>query len=140
MRLRAERERLKLTQQRCADAVGASLSAWKGWEKTRSMPAENLGPLAGLGFNVAYLVGVDAARTNATAGGERPNSVDTASPATVPLDLVVLGECIEALEEVKPGLSPARKAKAVAALYELVKHSPVPPQRATLLQFIRNAA
>jgi transcriptional regulator with XRE-family HTH domain len=55
-RLRAERERLKFSQQRCADELGVSLSAYKSWEKERSMPADKLDGLIKLGFDYGYLL------------------------------------------------------------------------------------
>lgn len=62
------------------------------------------------------------------------------APVDYALNQNSLAACIEALEEERPDLPPARKAIAIIALYELVRHSPKMPQKATLLQFARGAA
>lgn len=54
-RLRQERERLKLSQQDCAQLAGVSLSTWKRWEKEPSMPAAIFERLGESGFNIAEI-------------------------------------------------------------------------------------
>lgn len=55
-RLKEERERLGLSQKGCAEAAGVGLSTWRGWERSRAMPAEALGPLLPMGFDIGYVI------------------------------------------------------------------------------------
>lgn len=57
-RLKSERERLGLSQAYCAKLVEVSLSAWRSWERDRSMPADKLGQLVSSGFNIPFIVGM----------------------------------------------------------------------------------
>ena len=56
VRLRAERQRLLLSQQACADASGVSLSAYKRWELDRAIPSDKLRALMLIGFGGAYIL------------------------------------------------------------------------------------
>lgn len=56
LRLKTERELIKLTQQEVADALDVSLKTVTRWEKLIPIPSDKLGALASLGFDVLYVL------------------------------------------------------------------------------------
>lgn len=66
LRIKEERERLSLTQQGIADAIGVAKRTFIDWEKDRTSPtAVQLSALADIGVDVLYVV--TGMRSQATA-------------------------------------------------------------------------
>lgn len=55
-RLREERERCGVTQATIADATGVNIKSVGRWEREIAIPSDKLAVLAGLGFDVLYVL------------------------------------------------------------------------------------
>lgn len=64
--------------------------------------------------------------------------------ATLGIDAALLRICLEGVEEglleARRTMVPAKKAELVVALYDLHRTAGSPPQKATILQFVKRAA
>ncbi|TMP27183.1 XRE family transcriptional regulator [Pseudoalteromonas rubra] len=54
--LKGERERLNLTQQEVADKINVGKATYIRWESGKAIPSDKLAELAGLGFDIGYVV------------------------------------------------------------------------------------
>ena len=131
-RLREERERLGLSQTALASVGGASKSSQIRYEAAdgNGPDCAYLGKVAEAGVDVAYVL-----------TGKRAVAVH--ARAQTP-DLELLQVCLagveEGLEATGRVMAPDKKAQLVTMLYDLHQAADSPPQKATILQFIKRAA
>lgn len=73
LRIKEERERLSLTQQGVADAIGVAKRTFIDWEKDRTSPtAVQLSALSDIGIDVLYVV--TGVRSQPIASQSKPSS------------------------------------------------------------------
>lgn len=129
-RLREERIRLGFSQTDFAALAGASKKSQIRYEADE-----------GGGPDCAFLTAVAAAGVDVSyvVTGRRSG---VASPPGANLDLlqVCLAGVEEGLEASGRVMPPDKKAQLVAMLYDLHQAADSPPQKATILQFIKRAA
>ena len=130
-RLLSERKRLGLTQQQMADHAGVQKRAYNYYESGERFPdAKVLMLLSRVGVDVLYLL------TNAR--------TPSANPTIARLDKGLLATCMAGVEEGLEAsgriMDPEKKAELVVMLYDLHLAADSPPQKATILQFIKRAA
>ena len=98
---------------------------------TRSPDAEYLSKIAGAGVDIAYVL---------TGRRAIPAQAIAQLGANLELLQVCLAGVEEGLESTGRVMAPDKKAQLVAMLYDLHQAADSPPQKATILQFIKRAA
>lgn len=125
-RLKSERERLGLSQ---------TEFGLKGAVSKRSQIMYEQGKAA---------AGADYLAAIAMAGADVQFVLTGRRSAVASIDGALLRVCLEGVEEglhkAKREMAPDKKAELILRLYELHQSAESPPQRATILQFIKRAA
>lgn len=132
-RLREERVRLGFSQTDFAALAGASKKSQIRYEADEGGGPDCafLTAVASAGVDIAYVL-----------TGQRAASVQ--APAHTGANLELLQVCLAGVEEGLEGsgrvMPPDKKAQLVVMLYDLHQAADSPPQKATILQFIKRAA